>query len=123
MLLLTLLLFAQTSSPSPPPVASQAMTVSWPAQIDISAASASNFRRFNQTFGSFIVAVKCDGTKAAMIFSTPDVDADLTSALRNFVAQTKVVAGTTCQDESFVVRFEVPSGNMTETQLPQPPGQ
>lgn len=123
MLLFALLLFAQTSSPSPPAVASQPLTVVWPARINISAASASNFQRYNQSFGSFIVGVKCDGTKAAMIFSTPDIDADLKSALASFVGQTKVVAGTSCQDESFVVHFEVPSGNMTETQLPPPPRQ
>lgn len=122
MFLSTLLLLAQTAaSPSPPAVTSQPMTISWPARVDISAASASNFQRFNQApSGTFILIVKCDGTKAAMVFSTPDIDADLKSSLMNFVKQTKVVAGTSCQDETFAVHFAISSGTMTETQLPPP---
>jgi hypothetical protein len=122
MLLSALLLFAQSASPSPPGLAGQPMSVSWPAHIDISTASASNFARYNQSSGTILVMVKCDGTKAAMVPTTADIDGDLKSALMNFVSQTKVVAGTGCQDETFIVHFDVPSGNMTETQLPRPPG-
>ena len=115
---------AQASSPQPSATApnSQPMSISWPAHIDISAGSASNFERFNHGSGTMLVTVKCDGSKTPMIPPTPDIDGDLKSALMTFVSNAKVTAGPSCRDENFVVQFEVPNGNMTETQLPLPPG-
>jgi hypothetical protein len=97
------------------------MTISWPTRIDISPASVSNFERFNQGSGSFLVTVKCDGSKTPMIPPTRDIDSDLKSVLLNFISQTKVDVGAQCHDEAFIVNFEVPSGNMTETEMPPPP--
>ena len=122
MFLLTLLVVAQVSSPQASATASpvQPLTVSWPAHIDISAASTANFERFNHGSGSMLVQVKCDGSKTPMIPPTRDIDGDLRSALMTFVSDAKVAAGASCHDQIFVVQFEVPSGNMTETQLPAP---
>jgi len=115
---------AQAASPQPSVTApaSQPLTISWPAHIAISAGSVANFERSNQGSGSFLVIVKCSGNKSAMIPPTSDIDADLRSALMNFISETKVTPGPSCRDQMFVVRFEVPSGNMTETELGPPPG-
>ena len=123
MFFFTLAVVAQVSSPQPsvttPP--SQPLTISWPAHIDISAGSAANFERFNHGSGSMLVTIKCDGSKGPMIPPTQDIDGDLRSALMNFLSEAKVTAGASCHDLTFVVQFDVPSGNMTETQLPSPP--
>ena len=122
LLFFTLPVIAQVSpKPSAPAPGSQRLTISWPASIDISPASVANFERSNQGSGTILITVKCDGKKNAMIPPTPDIDGDLRSALMKFVSDTKVTAGTACHDETFIVHFEVPSGNMTETEL-QPPG-
>lgn len=124
MFFFTLLAIAQVSSPQPSATAlvNQPMSVAWPARIEISAESAANFARFNHGAGSMLVTVKCDGNKTPMIPPTPDIDGGLKSALMNFLSQATVTAGASCHDQMFVVRFEVPSGNTTETALQPPPG-
>ena len=120
MILFLALLLAQV--PAPTPAATGALTVSFPGRIDISASSSANFARFNHDgFGSFIVGIKCDGTKAPIIPPTPDIDTDLKGALLRFLDQTTVTAGKDCHSAVFVVRFEVPGGSVTEVALP-PPG-
>jgi hypothetical protein len=115
---------AQASSPQPAATApaNQPLNVAWPARIEISPDSAANFARYNQGSGSMLVTVKCDGSKTPMIPPAPDIDGGLKSALMTFVSQTTVTAGASCHDQMFVIRFEVPSGNMTETAMPPPPG-
>lgn len=123
MFLFALPVVAQASSPPPATTAPtvQPLTISWPTRIDISAGSAANFERFNHGSGTILVAVKCDGSKTPVIPPTPDIDGDLRAALEKFVSETKVTPGASCHNQVFVVQFEVPSGNMTETELP-PPG-
>ena len=123
MFFFTLAVVAQASSPQPSVTAptNQPLTISWPTHIDISAGSAANFERFNHGSGSMLVTVKCDGSKSPMIPPTQDIDGDLRSALMKFLSEAKVTAGALCHDRTFVVQFEVPSGNMTETELPPPP--
>jgi len=94
--------------------------VSWPANIDISSASATNFNRFNRDFGSIIVIIKCDGSKSSIIPPTTDIDSDLRSALTKFVSDTKVTVGTQCHEQMFLVRFHVPSGTMNEVEVSPP---
>lgn len=112
---------AQASpTPSITSPASQPLTISWPSNIAISPAAAANFARSNQGSGTILVSIKCDGTKNAMIPPTPDIDGDLKAALMKFISDTKVTAGPSCHDQAFIVHFEVPSGNMTETELKPP---
>jgi hypothetical protein len=118
------LLIAQVPSPQASAAVSpmQPLVISWPARIDISAASAANFNRFNQGSGTIMVSIGCNGNKNPMIPPSPDIDSDLKSALTKFLSDTKVTAGKSCHSQTFIVHFEVPSGNMTETELPPPPG-
>jgi hypothetical protein len=112
---------AQASpAPSFTSPARQPLTVSWPSNIAISPASAANFERSNQGSGTILVTIKCNGTKNAIIPPTPDIDGDLKAALMRFVSDAKVAAGASCRDQTFIVHFEVPSGNMTETELQAP---
>jgi hypothetical protein len=113
-------LLAQASAATPAP-AGGPLTISFPAQIVISAPSAANFARFNHDgFGSFIVSIKCDGSKTPLIPPTPDIDAGLKAVLLRFLDQTAVSAGKGCQGANFIVRFDVPSGAVTEVALPAP---
>jgi hypothetical protein len=120
MTFLLALLLAQVPTPAPAP-ATGPLTISFPAHIDISASSAANFARFNHDgFGSFIVSIKCDGTKAPIIPLTADIDADLKVVLLRFLDQTNVTAGKNCQGAIFIVSFGVPSGSMNEVELKPP---
>jgi hypothetical protein len=114
--------FAQASpQPSSAESAGNGLSVSWPAHIDISPASATNFDRFNEDIGTIIVFVKCDGTKSAIIPPTPDIDDALRSSLANFVQEARVTVGSGCHDKMFLVGFHVPSGAMTEVEASPPP--
>lgn len=113
---------AQTPpQPSSTASAASGLTVSWPAQIDISPASVTNFNRFNKDVGTIIVFVKCDGTKSAIVPPTPDIDDALRSSLANFVQAAQVTVGPDCRDKMFLVGFHVPSGTMTEVEASPPP--
>ena len=124
--LILALILAQAPSPTPtltPGPATAPLTVSWPTRIEISASSATHFAGFNHDgFGSIIVSVNCDGSKSPIIPPTPDIDADLKAALMRFLEQTSVTAGSRCQPKVYIVRFEVPSGSVTEIELPPPRG-
>ena len=116
------LLLAQAATPTPAATTAP-LTLSFPTRIEVSASSATNFARFNHDgFGSFIVSIKCDGSKIPIIPPTPDIDSDLKTVLMRFLDQTIVTIGTGCQTAIFVVRFEVPNGSVTEVALPPPPG-
>ena len=111
-LLAVLVALAATPTPAP---ATAPLTVSFPTRIDISASSAANFARFNHDgFGSFIVIIKCDGSKNPIIPPTPDIDSDLKAVLMRFVDQTTVTAGSGCQTAVFLVGFGVPGGLVKE---------
>ncbi|HET9392253.1 MAG TPA: hypothetical protein VFO29_01835 [Candidatus Rubrimentiphilum sp.] len=115
-------LLAQVATPAPAPAAPP-LTTTWPARIEISAPSATTFARFNhEGFGSILVGIKCDGTKTPIIPPTPDIDADLKAVLMHFVDAITVTAGKDCETTIYLVRFEVPSGSVTEVELPPPPG-
>ena len=120
MSLVLALLLAQAATPAPAPVAPP-LTISFPTRVDISASSTANFERFNHDgYGSFMVSIKCDGSKAPMIPPTPDIDADLKAVLLHFLDQTTVTAGKNCQGAVFLIGFGVPSGTMTEIELKPP---
>ena len=123
MILLFALLLAQPVTAAATPAPPTALTVAFPAHIDISASSAANFARFNHDgFGSFIVSIHCDGTKIPMIPPTADIDGDLKTVLTGFLNETVVTPGKGCETTVFIVRFEVPSGSVTEVALPPPSG-
>ena len=120
MIFVPALLLALVATPSPAPAAAP-LTISWPERIAISASSAANFARFNHDgYGSFMLIIKCDGSKNPIIPPTPDIDSDLKAVLLRFLNQTTVTAGSGCQSAVFIVRFDVPSGSITEVALPPP---
>lgn len=116
-----LVAIAQASPQPSSSLAASGLSVSWPAQIDISPASVANFSRFNKDVGTIIVFVKCDGTKSAIVPPTPDIDDALRSSLASFVQAAQVTVGSDCHDKMFLVGFHVPSGTMTEVEASPPP--
>ena len=115
------LVIAQAASPTPSASPSVPLAISWPARVKISSASATNFSAFNHDgFGSIILTIGCDGIKNPFIPPTRDIDADLKSALAQFVDQTVVIVGRGCEGKAFLIRFKVPSGDAKEIELLPP---
>lgn len=99
--------------------------VSIPPSIDISSASSAAFQAHDKAdHGVFIVELRWDGGRAAIITPTADIDAALRLALADFAKRITVkdtIAGCGQAASVLLIQFDVPSGATRFSQTNPPP--